>query len=202
MLNYFKNIWLGIYTVLVGMRITIDHMFQRNVTVQYPDVHPLEKASDDKMPDNARNRLFVDMDLCNGCNGCARACPVNCITVETVKVTPGDDVKPLKNGEKRGLWVTNYEIDFAKCCFCGLCTEPCPTHAIYMTTEFEYSTYDRNELIYKFSTMTPEEAKEKQEMYAKFKAEKKKKDAAKKAAAAKAEAKAKPEAKIDNKEKK
>lgn len=196
MVTYFKNIWLGIYTVLIGMKITIDHMFRKNVTVQYPNVHPTVKASDDKMPENARNRLFLDIDLCNGCNGCVRACPVGCITVDTVKVTPGDpDTKPLKNGDKRGLWVTNFQIDFAKCCFCALCVEPCPTEAIYMTNEFEYSTYDRNSLLYTFSIMTSEEGKSKEEMYKAFLVEKKKKEAEEKAKAAAAKSEIKPEPK-------
>ena len=155
------------------MRITFYHLFQKNVTVQYPNVHPTSKAGWDKMPENARNRLFVDMDECNGCNACVRACPVSCIQIETVKTTPGDDVPPLKSGGKRGLWDTHFEIDFAKCCFCGLCVEPCPTEAIKMTTEFEYSTLDRNNLKYIFSKMTPEEAQSKKDMLAKFNAEKK-----------------------------
>ena len=184
MTTYFKNIWLGIYTVLVGMKITMRHLFVPNVTVQYPNVHPKDLSGSDKMPDNARNRLFLDPGLCNGCNGCSRACPVNCINIEMVKVTPGDDAPPLRDGSKRGLWVTSYTIDFAKCCFCALCLEPCPTEAIYMTTEFEYSAYERKDLKYEFSDMTPEEGKAKREMYANFMAEKKKKDEeAKKAAA-------------------
>lgn len=194
MKKYFENIYLGISSVMVGMTITFKHLFEKNVTVQYPNVHPSEKAGHDKMPQNARNRLDLDIEDCNGCSGCFRACPVKCIDLETVKVVPGDDVPELRSGGKRGLWVTRYKIDFAKCCFCALCVEPCPTGAIKMTTEFEYSTDDRKDLIYTFSTMTEEEAAEKKEMYAKFAAEKKKKAAAAKAAkaaAAKKEAEAK-----------
>jgi formate hydrogenlyase subunit 6/NADH:ubiquinone oxidoreductase subunit I len=179
MKQYFKNIWLGIYTVLIGMRITIIHLFVKNVTVQYPNVHPTNKAGSDKMPTNARNRLFLDIEECNGCNGCVRACPVNCITLETIKVTPGDEIPPLRSGGKRGLWVSHYDIDFAKCCFCALCLEPCPTGAIQMTTEFEYSVLDRSNLRYLFSVMTPQEAQAKKDMLAKFNAEKKKKEAEK-----------------------
>jgi NADH-quinone oxidoreductase subunit I len=166
------------------MKITTVHLFAKNVTVQYPD----ERLP---VPDNARNRLYVDMADCNGCNGCVRACPVNCITVETVKVVPGDEIPPLKSGGKRGLWVTKYEIDFAKCCFCALCTEACPTNAIRTTKEYEYSTYSRNDLIYNFielqNFMTPEQIKEKKDMFVKFQAEKKREEAAKKAQEAKGE---------------
>ncbi len=189
--EYFKNIWLGVWTVLVGMKITLEHLFAKKVTNQYPDRwHPIEgkfsgtrsfrKGDEDRsdIPSYSRNRLYVDMNICNGCNGCARACPVNCITVETLKVTPGDKVEPLGDGSKRGLWVTKHDIDFAKCCFCGLCTEPCPTEAIYMTKEFEYATEKRDDLVYHFAVMTPEEIQEKKDMYEKFMADKKKQAAA------------------------
>ena len=38
MKQYFKNSWLGIWTVLVGMKITFKHLFTHAVTIQYPDV--------------------------------------------------------------------------------------------------------------------------------------------------------------------
>lgn len=187
MKQYFQNIWLGVYTVLVGMKITWEHLFAKKVTNQYPDKFPdsesLRKA--ELMPANARNRLFVDMEECNGCGGCARACPVNCITVDTMKTVPTETIPPLKSGGKRGLWVTNFTIDFTKCCFCSLCIYDCPTNAIQMTSEFEYSAYNKNDLFYKFSVMTPEEISTKKAALDKFTAEKKKADAEKKAAEAK-----------------
>ncbi|KKQ19755.1 MAG: NADH-quinone oxidoreductase subunit I [candidate division TM6 bacterium GW2011_GWA2_36_9] len=73
-----------------------------------------------------------------------------------------------------------------------------------MTTEFEYSAYDRKDLFYKFSTMTDEEIKQKKELLANFQAEKAKKEAEAKKAADAAKAAAEPpksesgELKIDN----
>lgn len=167
MTQYIKSIYSGISTVLTGMKITFGHLFVKNVTVQYPNVHPLQLAAIDKMPDHARNRLFLDNDLCNGCKSCDRICPVKCISIETLKVLPDDPDQPtLKDGSKRKLWLTKYEIDFAKCCFCGLCTTVCPTESLYMTTEFEYSTYDRNELVYKFHKLTDEQIAQKRKMVA------------------------------------
>lgn len=174
MKKYFYNIWLGLYTTLVGMKITFSHIFQKKVTIQYPDErYPI--------PDNARNRLYVNIDDCIGCNQCSNACPVNCITIETVKSLPTEDLGTTSTGQKKRLWVTKFDIDFAKCCFCGLCTFPCPTECIKMTTFFEYSEYNRNNLLYSFVNLTPEEIQAKKDQLAAYEKE----AAEKKAAAAK-----------------
>ena len=173
MKQYLKNTWLGIWTVLVGMRITFKHLFKPAVTIQYPEV----KLT---LPERERNRLYVNIDDCIGCDQCARACPVSCINVETTKSIPGEDLGTTSNGKKKALWVTNFTIDFAKCCYCQLCVFPCPTECIYMTDVFEFSEYKRSNLLYKFSVFTEEEAVQKKLNFEKFQAEKE----AQKAAAA------------------
>ncbi len=184
MYKYFNNIWVGLSTIAIGLKITLEHLFAKNVTNQYPEKYsPIE--SGDLAP-NSRNRLFLKYDDCNGCNGCVRACPVDCITLETCKVVPGDEAPALASGKRRGLWVLQYDIDFAKCCFCSLCTEVCPTEAVIMTQEFEYSTSERNDLLYKFGKMPADQVIEKREMATKYAKE----QAAKKAAAARAKAEA------------
>ena len=111
------------------------------------------------------------MEDCIGCDQCAKACPVNCIDIETIKAIPGDVVGKTgltSQGKKKALLVSNFTIDFAKCCYCQLCVFPCPTDCIYMTDVFEFSNYDRDELIYQFSDLSPEQGAEKKEMYAKY----------------------------------
>lgn len=175
MKQYLKNTWDGIYTVLVGMRITFKHLFTPAVTIQYPEVKV-------KLPDRVRNRLYVNIDDCIGCDQCARACPVNCIEIETVKSIPGEDLGTTSNGKKKALWVTKFDIDIAKCCYCQLCVFPCPTECIYMTDVYEFSEYDRANFLYKFSALNNEEVEVKKVNYEKFQAEK---EAQKAAAAAK-----------------
>jgi NADH-quinone oxidoreductase subunit I len=161
MAEYIKNIYSALITILVGMKVTLRHLFIPSVTIQYPDVKiPL--------PERERNRLYVNMDDCIGCDQCARACPVNCIEIETVKALPGEDLGKTSNGKKKALWVTKFTIDFAKCCYCQLCVFPCPTDCIYMTYVYEFSEYDRNNLIYDFATLTKEEREEKKENYRRF----------------------------------
>lgn len=184
MKTYLKNTWLGIYTVLVGMKITFKHLFKPAVTIQYPEVKL-------KMPDRVRNRLYVNIDDCIGCDQCARACPVSCISIDTVKSIPGEDLGTTSNGKKKALWVTKFDIDIAKCCFCQLCVFPCPTECIYMTDVYEFSEYEREKLVYKFSSLSEEEVNQKKINLEKFQAEK---EAQKVAQAAAAAAKPKPDA--------
>ncbi len=175
MKQYLKNTWDGIFTVLVGMKITFKHLFTPAVTIQYPDIKI-------QLPERVRNRLYVNIDDCIGCDQCARACPVECIDIETVKNVPGEDLGTTSNGKKKALWVTKFNIDIAKCCYCQLCVFPCPTECIYMTDVYEFSEYERGNLLYKFSAMTEMEAADKKSNYEKFQAEK---EAQKAAAAAK-----------------
>jgi NADH-quinone oxidoreductase subunit I len=178
--RYFRNIWDGIVTVLIGMKVTWRHLFVRSVTIQYPKV----KVT---LPERARNRLYVNMDDCIGCDQCAMACPVDCIEIETVKSTPDVDLGLTSVGTKKRLYVTKFDIDIAKCCYCGLCVYPCPTECIKMTDVYEFSEFERRNLIYTFAVMTPPEI---DAAKAKLAAHEKE-QAAKKAAAAAAAAAAK-----------
>jgi NADH-quinone oxidoreductase subunit I len=172
--TYFGNIWRGIVTILIGMGVTWRHLFTPAVTIQYPDVKV-------KLPERARNRLYVNMDDCIGCDQCSMACPVDCITIETVKSTPDVDLGLTSVGTKKRLYVTQFDIDIAKCCYCGLCVPPCPTECIVMTDVYEFSEFDRNNLIYNFATMMPHDVEAARTRLAAYE----KDQAAKKAAAAK-----------------
>ena len=178
MREYFNNIKDGLVTVFIGMKITFMHLFTPSVTIQYPSVKV-------PMVERVRNRLFVNIDDCIGCDQCARACPVSCIEITTVKGLPTEDLGKTSQGKKKALWVTKFDIDFAKCCYCQLCVFPCPTECIYMTDEYEFTKLERNDLLYKFSALSPDEVEQKKENFQKFEAEK----AAAKAAAPKPVAK-------------
>ncbi len=137
MSEYFKNILDTATSVFEGMSITLSHMFRKPVTIQYPDrmAQPLSET----LPDRFRGFLKVDMEICTACLACMNDCPIDCIKIETQK----DEV--LK---ERVL--TQFDIDEAKCMYCGLCTEPCPTGAIHFTKEFERATENINDLLFKF----------------------------------------------------
>ncbi|MEX1137869.1 MAG: NADH-quinone oxidoreductase subunit I [Bacteroidota bacterium] len=172
---YFRDIWKAVSSIAIGMSVTIRHVFRPAVTIQYPDVKL-------KMPERARNRLYVNIDDCIGCDQCALACPVDCIYIDTIKATADQDLGVTSTGHKKRLHVPKFDIDIAKCCYCGLCVYPCPTECIVMTDVYEFAEYDRQNLIYHFSSMAPAEIDD-----AKAKLKKAEEEvAAKKAAAAEA----------------
>jgi NADH-quinone oxidoreductase subunit I len=149
MLQAVKQSWSTFKSIFTGMRITGGHLLGPTVTLQYPE----ERM---ELPKNARARLFVNIDDCIGCFLCAKACPVNCIDIETVPATADVDLGKTSTGNPKRFHLTRFNIDMAKCMYCDLCTHPCPTSCIFMEQEYEYSTYDRAELVYKFSNVVPD----------------------------------------------
>lgn len=181
--TYFGDIYRAASSAMTGMRITIRQMFAPVVTIQYPRVKK-------QMPDRVRNRLYMNYDDCIGCELCAKACPVDCIEIEVMKAPPSETLGETSTGQKKRIYVTKFDIDIAKCCYCGLCVFPCPTECLKMTDVYEFSEYDRQNLIYNFGTMSPAEietAKAKVKQYDEEQAAKKAAAAAQ-AAAAKAAA--------------
>jgi len=191
--------WTTLKSIFTGMGVTIRHFFKPAVTELYPE----EKV---ELPKGARAKLYVNIDDCIGCNLCARACPVNCIDIETVLATSDVDLGKTSTGNPKRFWLTQFDIDMAKCMYCDLCTFPCPTDCIYMVPEYEYSEFDRTNLIYHFSDLTPEkvdEVKEKAEKEAEEKKKERERKMKEKKAKAKDKAKSKPKPKSkqpDNKE--
>ncbi len=150
--TYFKNIYRGIVTILIGMAQTWKVMFRPAITLQYPD----EKW---QLPANARGILFNNIDDCIGCYKCARICPVQCIYIDTVKALPEEDLGKASMGNPIRQHVVRFDIDMFKCCYCDFCTTVCPTECLYMTDEYENAVFSRENGIYHFAKYTVAEAK-------------------------------------------
>ena len=144
MLQWLADVWEGFWTVLVGMKITWRHLFTQKVTLQYPE----EKW---QLPPKSRMRLFMAYEDCIGCGQCARACPVQCIYIKTEKRPATSPAIYAANGQPIKLDVSVFDIDMSLCCYCNLCTYPCPTNCIYMTPEYEFATTDLTQQLYHFA---------------------------------------------------
>ncbi|MCS6905827.1 MAG: NADH-quinone oxidoreductase subunit I [Bacteroidia bacterium] len=134
------------------------------VTICYPE----EKIP---VPDVGRYRLYMETEDCIGCDQCARICPVDCITIEKIKAP--DVIGFTSDGTKKRFYLPSFDIDMAKCCYCGLCTIVCPTECLTMTKVYDYSEYDRKNLIYHFGNLSLEEAELKRKEIAEIEAQRK-----------------------------
>lgn len=67
---------------------------------------------------------------------------------------PSEKVAEVYKPMKRRLTLERFDIDMALCMYCGLCTEACPTASLYMTKTYEYSTFDRKDLLFHFADLS------------------------------------------------
>ena len=145
--HYFSNIVKAVSTTTSAFTTATRHLFTPSYTLQYPR----QKA---ELPDRTRHRLHVVIEDCIGCLQCERACPVDCITIDAVKAPKEVDLGKSSAGNPINFWLPSFTIDMAKCCYCGLCTYPCPTLCIVMTPNYEYSADEITSHVYQFSLMT------------------------------------------------
>jgi NADH-quinone oxidoreductase subunit I len=139
---YFRNIYQAMSTILIGMRITLQYCFAKTVTVQYPDMPPT-------LQPRFRGFHYYEIERCSACGNCARACPVDCIYIES----SGPRKVDRATGISRGGAMRRYAIDYSKCMFCALCTENCPTECIHMGDIHDVSGFDRQTALVEFTEL-------------------------------------------------
>jgi len=141
--DYFGNIGSALSTTAKGMGVTLRHFSKEPpITVQYP----FERMD---VSDRYRGVHILEQDKCIDCGLCAKACPVDCIEIESVH-------------HGRVLEWKQFAIDYKKCIFCEFCVPPCPVDCIHMTTEYEMATDDPDGMVEDLLTWTglrPEDQK-------------------------------------------
>ena len=152
MSDYFRDIGRSVITTCHSMWVAFKHLFTRSVTLQYPT----EKW---QMPERTRARLFNKIEDCIGCGQCARVCPTDCIDIQTEKRGKDEPEIFASDGTAIKLRTYVFDIDMTLCCYCALCTFPCPTHCLIMTPAYEYSVYDKRDHVYHFAVDKPLTAK-------------------------------------------
>lgn len=170
-------------TALKGLSLTVKHLFGAGKSRESKDIraadyfqkqeglttvqYPQEKMP---IPEVARYQLEVEIDDCIVCDLCAKACPVDCIDIESIKAT--EAIGQTSDGSVKRLYAAKFEIDMAKCMYCGLCTVVCPTECITMTNQYDRSSQKLTDLIYGFSEMSDSEIADRKSEWTKFQADK------------------------------
>lgn len=138
--EYIHDIMEAVVTTAKGMRITARYGVdpKEEVTLQYPE----ERW---EVPERFRGFLHNDIKTCTACTMCVKVCPVDCISLESVR------------GADKKMVLASYDINIGRCMFCGLCVEVCPPKSLKHTGGYEMASVERGELILHF---VPEDAAE------------------------------------------
>lgn len=130
--DFANSLLLG--ELIQGLRLTGRHLFERKITVQFPE---------EKTPQSVRFRGLHALrrypngeERCIACKLCEAVCPALAITIES---------EQRADNTRR---TTRYDIDLTKCIFCGFCEESCPVDSIVETHLLEYHGEKRGDLYY------------------------------------------------------
>lgn len=173
----------GFLTAVKGLLITVRHLFSARNSRESLDIrdenyfekqHGIATVQFPKqkmpIPEVARYQLDVEIDDCIVCDLCAKACPVDCIDIISIKSPQA--IGNTSDGSVKRLYPEKFDIDMAKCMYCGLCTVVCPTECITMTNKYDRSTQKLTDLIYGFSEMSDTEINQRKQEWTQFQAEK------------------------------
>jgi NADH-quinone oxidoreductase subunit I len=130
---YMNDIVEAVVTTAKGMRITARYGVdpREEVTLQYPE----ERW---EIPEGYRGFLHNDIKKCTACTMCVKTCPVDCISLESVR------------GADKRMVLASYDINIGRCMYCGLCVEVCPPKSLKHTSGYEMASVTRGELILHF----------------------------------------------------
>ena len=131
--EYMNDIVEAVTTTAKGMRITARYGVdpKEEVTLQYPE----ERW---EIPAGYRGFLNNDVKTCTACTMCVKVCPVDCISLESVR------------GADKKMVLASYDINIGRCMYCGLCVEVCPPKSLKHTSGYEMASVARGELILHF----------------------------------------------------
>lgn len=130
-----KKLIDAIKNLFIGLGVTGKHLPRKHITLQYPE----ERWP---MPERSRGMVVLLSDKetgelnCTACLLCMRNCPTSAIRVE------------FEKDEKNKRQLTHFTVDNTICCFCGLCEEACKFDAIKLAPKYEFSVFNKDDLIW------------------------------------------------------
>ncbi|MCC6748720.1 MAG: NADH-quinone oxidoreductase subunit I [Deltaproteobacteria bacterium] len=139
-MKYLRRLVGGFISLLVGLGVTIRHLFRRPVTLQYPREKPELSAAYRSAIALVRFPETKTHD-CVACMQCVEICPSFCIHIE------GEKPEGLKR--KRA---TTFTVDYSLCSTCGLCIDVCPTTTLTWSKRYDEAGYRRDAFIYDLLT--------------------------------------------------
>jgi NADH-quinone oxidoreductase subunit I len=136
-LEYLKDIFSGLWSLLKGMKVTASYFFRPStiVTQKYPENRKtlvmFERFKGEViMPHNEKNE-----HKCTGCGICEMNCPNGTIEIISKTIT-------TEEGKKKRV-IDKHIYRLGMCTFCALCVKNCPSHALAFSQKFEHAVFNK-----------------------------------------------------------
>lgn len=161
----------GLWSLIVGLKITGDAFFRKQITVHYP-----RTVIDDENLRTFRGHLEMvarddapNIPKCISCGMCANFCPSACLTLvkrKPPKPTPEQNMAMVE-AEARGEKVKKPAApkdpaalihDFTLCSLCGTCVDNCPSDAIRFSMNIYQAGFKRADFTYDLVQRLQEQA--------------------------------------------
>lgn len=125
--------------ILAGMKVTLKHLFARNVTLEYPEQPPAIPPGYRGVPTLVKDPH--GREKCVSCQLCEFVCPPKAIRITPGEIPPDAPTAHVERAPRE------FEIDMLRCIYCGLCQEVCPEEAIWLQNQYSMSGYTRAEMV-------------------------------------------------------
>lgn len=99
------------------------------ITIEYPYVlKPIVKS--------ARLRILNNFNECTACKKCEEKCPAQAIKIVSEEYS--ETIKRPKNSKGDPFLgvISQFQIDYAKCVYCGICVNICPAESMSFDKNF------------------------------------------------------------------
>ncbi len=129
--------------IVTGLKTTLGQMFDKTITLEYPDQRPVIAENYRGVPTLVRDPN--GREKCVSCQLCEFVCPP-----KAIRITPGEidaEAEPERAHIEKAP--KEFDINMLRCIYCGLCQEVCPEEAIVLQDIFSMSGYSREEMINK-----------------------------------------------------
>lgn len=147
----------GMWSLLVGMKVTGKNFVQPNITVHYPrqTVKSLEgyRGHIELVP----REDDPSKPKCIACNNCVKICPTACITIKAVRPKKTDapsseageqaDDKKKAPAKKAKPELQSFVLEYSYCSLCGQCVQSCPTGALNFSSDVYLAGFSRQEFV-------------------------------------------------------
>lgn len=136
-LNLIEKLYLP--EIFRGLSVTFRRMFEKKVTLEYPEQRPAIPPGYRGVPTLVRDP--EGREKCVSCQLCEFVCPPKAIRITPGEIPEASEYNHVEKAPKE------FEIDMLRCIYCGMCQEVCPEEAIWLRNQYSMSGYSRTEMI-------------------------------------------------------